>query len=71
MTYLFYNWKLYVLFPFKQTKQNRNRLTDTKNKLMVAKGEGDGEMGEKKLFLLKCLNKLSSMYYFCVLYNPT
>ena len=29
-----------------QTKQNRNRLIDTEEKLVVARGEGSGRMGE-------------------------
>ena len=28
-------------------KQNRNRLANTENRLMVARGEGFGELGEK------------------------
>lgn len=28
-------------------KQNRNRFKDTQNKLVVASGEGSGEMGKR------------------------
>ena len=32
---------------FKKSKQNKNRLIETKNNLKVARGVGGGEMGEK------------------------
>lgn len=40
-----YEWNLKI----KQTKQNRNKLTDTENKLRAVGGEESGDMGKKQV----------------------
>lgn len=61
-----------------ETKQKRNRPTDTKNKLLVAKVKGGGEVWEKNkksnlgmVFLLQSEVKMNFICFVMVFLRPT